>query len=270
MNSTSGGPDPDRTAASGDDDPFGDPRLATLYDADNPPGEDHAYFRTVADRLDAHTIVDLGCGTGSLTVTLAGPDRTVHGIDPSPTMLQIAEHRPGHHRVHWHQGDAAVLTQLLRPASVDLVIMSGNTAQHIIGTAWNDALDVIAGALRPGGVLTFETRNPAARDWESWNRENTYGSRDTPYGRLTEWMEVTSVEDGVVGFTAHNVWESTGEHQALQSELQFRTRDELTDDLAAVGLQPAPFDGGWRGEPVTDTTRLFVITATKSAPGITR
>ena len=61
---------------------YDDTRLAALYDHDNPPGEDPAFFRQVADEASATRIVDLGCGTGSLTVTLAGEGRTVVGIDP--------------------------------------------------------------------------------------------------------------------------------------------------------------------------------------------
>lgn len=261
------------------DDPFGDPRVAALYDGDNPPGDDHVYFRALADRIDATTIVDLGCGTGLLTVSFtdgrsndsglpggSGAERTVYGVDPSPAMLDVARARDSGDRVHWQPGDASVLGSLVADGSVDLVTMTGNVAQHIIGADWPRTLESVARALRPGGLVAFETRNPAARGWQSWNRENTYGSRDTPAGRLTEWMDVTSVEDGIVSFTAHNVWEATGEHQPLQSRLQFRTQGQLVQDLTAAGLTPASFDGGWHGEPVTDSSRLFVITAAKSAP----
>ncbi|MCO0634263.1 hypothetical protein NGH33_10025, partial [Micrococcus yunnanensis] len=58
---------------------YDDARLAAIYDVDNPAGEDHAFFRRVADEVSAARastrIVDLGCGTGILTVTLAGPGR---------------------------------------------------------------------------------------------------------------------------------------------------------------------------------------------------
>lgn len=266
-------------------DPFGDPRIAALYDDDNPPGDDHAFFRrTVARALEQRgrpggTVVDLGCGTGSLTVTLASPvggvRPTVHGIDPSAAMLDIARVRPGGELVRWHLGDASRLPQLVPSGSVDAVTMTGNVAQHIVGDAWPVTLAAIAGALRSGGVLTFETRNPADRAWESWTPDATRGRRPTAFGWLTEWLEVTTVEGAVEGaveggavdgvevtFIAHNVWEDTGEHQALESRLVFRDRGQLAADLAAAGLTVAGLDGGWHGEPVTDASRVLVVTAT--------
>ena len=54
---------------------YDDPRLAVLYDIDNPSGADHDFFRGFADDVGARRIIDLGCGTGILTVT--SPQRTV-------------------------------------------------------------------------------------------------------------------------------------------------------------------------------------------------
>lgn len=111
---------------------YDDVRVVALYDLDNPPGEDHAYFRRAAEESGARRIVDLGCGTGSLTVTLTGDDRAVVGIDPAEAMLRVARARPGGDRVEWRRGTA----ELIEPASADLVIMSGNVAMHLIGQDW--------------------------------------------------------------------------------------------------------------------------------------
>ena len=83
-----------------------DPRLVALYDLDNSAGPDHDYFRALTDRLEAHTIVDLGCGTGMLTATLARSDRRVVGIDPDQEMLNFARARPGGADVQWLHGDS--------------------------------------------------------------------------------------------------------------------------------------------------------------------
>ena len=108
--------------------------------------------------------MDLGCGTGLLTVTLAGSGRAVVGIDPAEAMLAVARARPGADAVRWLRGTA----ELIEPASADLAIMSGNVAMHLVGDDWHDALSRIAAGLLPGGRLSFETRNPALRAWEDW------------------------------------------------------------------------------------------------------
>ncbi|WP_345444518.1 class I SAM-dependent methyltransferase [Rothia endophytica] len=48
--------------------------------------------------------MDLGCGTGVPTVTLAGADRKVMGIDPASAMLDVARAREGGDSVQWVQG----------------------------------------------------------------------------------------------------------------------------------------------------------------------
>lgn len=53
---------------------YEDPRLALIYDLDNPAGPDHDFFRSQAAETDARRIVDLGCGTGLLPGTLTVRD----------------------------------------------------------------------------------------------------------------------------------------------------------------------------------------------------
>ena len=58
----------------------------------------HGYPGAVTDALaelfglsDRDVAVDLGCGTGQLTLALAGQVRAVLGIDPEPDMLRRAQ-----------------------------------------------------------------------------------------------------------------------------------------------------------------------------------
>lgn len=147
-----------------------------LYDLDNPGGEDHAYYRALADEVGARSIIDLGCGTGLLTRSLATPGRTVVGVDPSATMLDYARRQPGADSVRWIHGDASAIA----PAgTADLAICTGNAIMHLGPEDLSSALTALAGALRPGGTLSFESRNPAYRAWRSWTTEATYGERDS-------------------------------------------------------------------------------------------
>lgn len=227
---------------------YDDRRLAAIYDIDNPDGPDHDFFRRVADEHGAVDIIDLGCGTGILTVTLTGPGRSVTGIDPSPAMLDQARNRPGGDKVSWVLGSA----EHIPPGSADMVLMSGNVAMHILSDEWPTTLGHISRGLRPGGILVFENRNPEARAWEQWNDE--LKERTTPVGRLRESLVTDPPdEDGVVVMHCHNEFVDEGTVLDFDQPLQFRGHAQLVRDLAAAGLvvkatyrdwSQRPFDGG--------------------------
>lgn len=234
-------------------DPFRDTDLVELYDLDNPAGADHDFYRALAAGVGARTIVDLGCGTGLLTRSLAGPGRAVTGVDPSATMLGFARRQPGADAVTWILGDATVLPPT---ATVDLALCTGNAIQQIGPDDLPATLAAIAGALRPGGTFGFESRNPAAREWERWTPEATTGERDTRVGRLREWLEVTEVADGRVVFDAHNVFED-GADRVYPNTLHFRTAEQFREALHAAGFADVTWSGGW----APDTSRVFVFRA---------
>ncbi|WP_157156459.1 class I SAM-dependent methyltransferase [Diaminobutyricimonas sp. LJ205] len=236
-----------------------DPRLVELYDFDNPDGPDHDFYRELAAQLDAQSIIDIGCGTGLLTVTLAGPGRSVLGTDPSRRMLDYARSRPQAGRVRWLEGDASAID--IRDA--DYAVMTGNVAQHIDNNTWAATLANVHRALRTGGVLAFESRNPAVLAWEEWRAEPV-STRQTPLGPLQEWMEVSDLHpDGVVNLTAHNVFENTGEHVIEELALVFRDRAAIEADLVIAGFIVEAVWGGWAKTPLKQSDPIMVFQARK-------
>jgi SAM-dependent methyltransferase len=241
------------------EDPYRDADLVGLYDVDNPDGEDHVYFRALADEIDAHSIVDLGCGTGLLTRSLARPGRSVVGFDPSRTMLDYARRQPGAELVTWIHGDASALALT---GTVDLVLCTGNAIMHVSPEGLPSTLASIAAALRSGGILSFESRNPSGREWERWTPEATYGERVTAVGRLREWLEVTDVRAGRVVFDAHNVFPD-GADRVYTSVLFFRAAEEFQRELEAAGFTGVTWSGDWRGGPAGEGSRVLVFRAVR-------
>jgi SAM-dependent methyltransferase len=233
-----------------------DPRVVDLYDLDNPDGPDHDFYRALADRCAAETILDLGCGTGMLTVSLARAGRRVVGIDPSPTMLAFARRREGAERVEWIEGDSTASPR----NSFDLALMTGNVAQHVPDADWHRTLRDLRAGLRPGGILSFETRNPAAREWESWQAAPPT-RRQTVHGPLVEWMEVEIIDDRQVRFDACTRFEETGETVIETQSLVFRGRAEVEGDLVAAGFEVESVAGDWAGTPFDGRTRLMIFVA---------
>ena len=59
--------------------------------------------------------------------------------------------------------------------------MTGNVAQvFLAGHEWTAALQAARQALRPGGRLVFESRDPGRAAWREWTRDQTYRRVDVP------------------------------------------------------------------------------------------
>lgn len=211
---------------------FADPRQAVLYDAfDDDRGDLDAYLE-IAEEVEAHRVVDVGCGTGSLAVRLAGSGFSVTGVDPAEASLDVARAKPNGELVTWVSGDATSLVGLVTAA--DLAVMTGNVAQVFVSDDdWYATLQAVRTCLRPGGWFVFETRRSEVRDWETWNSPPTPVT--LPDGRTAVVScTVTEVALPLLTFMGSTV---IGEETLRStSTLRFRERDELEHDLDQCGF----------------------------------
>ncbi|WP_280677810.1 class I SAM-dependent methyltransferase [Kitasatospora sp. MAA19] len=216
------------------DESFTHPRLAALYDPLQADRGDLDAYLDLAGRLGARTVLDIGCGTGVFALLLAARGAEVVGVDPARACLDVARAKPGAEHVCWIHGDAVALP----PPQVDLVAMTANTAQEITGPrAWHTTLARAFEALRPGGHLVFETRDPARRAWEGWNRDATRTVTDLPgAGAVETWADLVAVDGALVTFRWTYVFATDGQVLTSTSTLRFRERAEVEADLAAHGF----------------------------------
>ncbi|WP_454048667.1 class I SAM-dependent methyltransferase [Cellulomonas sp. Marseille-Q8402] len=214
---------------------FADPRLAPLHDAFDDDRGDLRLYRDVAAELGARSVLDVGCGTGSLAVLLAADGLTVTGVDPAAASLDVARAKPGAGRVTWLHGDATTLP----PLAVDLATMTGNVAQVFLDDrAWAATLRGVHDALAPGGHVVLETRRPEARAWETWTAEAGTERRDVPgVGTVERTFEVTAVDLPLVSFREHYRLPGGGPEVVSRSTLRFRSLDEVVASLGDAGLR---------------------------------
>ncbi|MFG3587419.1 class I SAM-dependent methyltransferase [Streptomyces sp. NPDC047990] len=216
------------------DDCFAHPRLAAIYDPLEPDRVDLDAYVRMAEEFRACQVLDIGCGTGVFALLLAARGIEVVGIDPAPASIAVARGKAGGERVRWICGEAADLP----PLQVDLATMTANVAQAVVEPrGWRETLGGARQALRPGGRLVFETRDPAARAWEEWTRAHSYRVSEIPgVGSVEYWVELLDVSAPLVTFRQVYVFASDGQVLTSDSTLRFRERNEVERDLVTHGF----------------------------------
>jgi ubiquinone/menaquinone biosynthesis C-methylase UbiE len=241
------------------DEAYTDAEFAGLYDAENPWHPMDDFYQ----RLDlaAASVLDVGCGTGTrLTRTReAGHHGRLVGVDPAEAMLAVA--RAKSRAVEWIRGDAQTLDLGERFA---LVTMTGHAFQLLLDdAAIRAALASFRRSLEPGGLLAFETRNPAARPWQSWTREETRLAIAAPDGEPYEsWVENPVAHDAdLVSFTGVIRSLRTGRERTTASTLRFADPAHLRDLVTQAGFTLEGWFGDWDSTPVTASSPEVIVVA---------
>lgn len=130
---------------------------------------DRAYDRLISHIKEGQRVLDLGCGTGALTLRAAGKGAVVKGIDINPQMLEIAKKK----------ADEWVLSQNIELCETGVaelgseesevydVVMSGLCFSELSKDELIYALKETDRILKPGGILLVadeaEPRSAAKR-----------------------------------------------------------------------------------------------------------
>jgi SAM-dependent methyltransferase len=209
----------------------------------------------------ADSVLDVGCGTGSMLhrARERGHTGRLAGLDPDRARLARARRRGD---VEWFEGAAAEATA--GRAEFGLATMTGHAFQCLVtDDVLRASLAAVRGALRPGGGrFAFETRHPQARAWEAWH-PSTAVDVTGPDGRALRCRhEVESVVDGVVTVTETTADRATGDVlRTDRSTLRFLGEERLDALLAEAGFAVEVRYGDWNGGPVTPAATEIITVA---------
>jgi trans-aconitate methyltransferase len=136
---------------------FEDRSMAAAYHARPPyPAEVFDVLEALQPAGARRAVLDLGCGTGDVTLGLVGRATLIDAVDPSAAMLAIGRGRGGadHPSLRWVCA-AAEACELRGPYSL---VVAGESLHWM---EWDIVLPRIAGVLAPGAVLAVVVRQDA-------------------------------------------------------------------------------------------------------------
>lgn len=199
-------------------------------------------------------ILDLCCGYGRHTLSLARRGYAMTGLDMSATLLQLARQQADEQQlqVRWQQGD---MRQLPFQQEFDAVINMFTSFGYLADDeADQKVLQQIADVLVPGGLFLLET---------------VYQPRvlrsASPHG-------IIRYDDGLIVLEERHIdllhsrnevrislLESDGRRTEYQQSIRIYTLTELVHMHEKAGLKVQAYYGGLNGDPLSLDTRLVLV-----------
>ncbi len=204
-------------------------------------------------------ILDLCCGVGRHTISLAQRGYEMVGLDLNPDALDIARKRAEEARVEvsWHTAD---MRDIPYANQFDAVLnVFSSWAYYSTDDKDLHVLAAVARALKSGGLLLIDTGN----------RERTFGEY-----RATDWQ---SEPDGTLVLTRRELDLASSRHKVIDllihpdgsrserwHQFRFYTLTELVRILTDIGLSFERAWGDFDASPYTLESRRMIVLAEKS------
>ena len=222
---------------------------AEAYDTDNVWGPDDDFYLELATEIGG-PVLDVGCGTGRLTIAMAVARLEVTGLDVTPEMLGRARSKSAHLDTEWIQGDARTMRLGRR---FRLITMTSHGFQHLLADEDIDAfLDRARKHLYPDGVLAFETRNCAAKSFGGSEEPALWKTVEDPDGRQVDILfgSIYDPETGIEQLIGERVVRETGERHRTTSYLRYVDIEHLNRMLVEHGFEIVQQYGDWEKGPL--------------------
>jgi SAM-dependent methyltransferase len=128
-------------------------------DADDDPVKvayDRPTILAMAGDVEGRRVLDVGCATGALALSLVERGASVVGVDLNPRFIELAKARLDG-RATFHAADISEPLPFLETGSFDVVVAS--LVLHYLRD-WSPPLREFARILKPGGLLLVSTHHP--------------------------------------------------------------------------------------------------------------
>ena len=219
-----------------------------------------AIFRRAG--VNPETVLDLGCGSGAVTLLLAKEGFDVIGVDISPDMLAIARSKAEEEGL-----DILFLNMDMCafeiPEPVDCVVSALDCVNYLENSdELRAAFECVYGSLKPGGMFIFDINSEYKLREILGN--NTFIYEDA--SAYCVWDCGYFPDDNVVSFDLNFFVKDRGSGYSRYNEYQEETifkAGEVAELLKYCGFEHIEFFGDLGFEKPTDNTERIFFAARK-------
>jgi SAM-dependent methyltransferase len=245
-----------------DDDPYRDPELYDIEYADM--SEDVAYYQAIAWQADG-PILELGCGTGRLTIPMADTGAHMVGVDLSEAMLAGCRAKldalPPAGTVELHHGEFRTFELGRR---FNTIIWPFNALHHLrTDEALDQALQRIAAHLEPGGMLATDAYLP---DLELYDRDPNQKFEGRTFldprtgGALESWEQGWWEPEGRIHHVLYTYRHPDGETEKVHICFRMWSLEELRAAFVRAGFTIEHEAEDFRSTPLRPKSLKYVAT----------
>lgn len=242
---------------------YSDPKL---YDAENSDFEpDGPFMLSLAKQLGG-TVLELGCGTGRVTIPLAKSGVEIVGLDIVPGMVELAKQKSVELPIEWIVADVRTfhLEQKFR-----LIFESGSVFHHMLTRQDQEAyLARVREHLEEDGRLVLTLFFPKPRNLISSEEEEEWFTAEHPDGYEIKVSGIDRYDAfrQIRTETAYRRWtDSNGEEMTKVAPLSLRYifPQEMEGLLHYNGFEIVEQYGDFDLGPVTDESTLITFICRK-------
>lgn len=237
-----------------------------MYDVNYAAWADYIIKLFSRYKVQPSLVLDLGCGTGSLTVEMAGRGYDMIGVDLSTDMLSCAIQKAeekGRDVLFLHQDMRAFELY----GTVDAVLCMMDSINYITDKRdLRKVFKLVANYLNPGGVFIFDINTPYK--FEHILAENVYYDLGDEVTYI--WQNRYDKKSGQCVFELTFFVKEEGAYQKYDEEHTERAYhvEELAALLASAGLEvKGVFDALKLIKPHAKSERVFIVAAKENKEG---
>lgn len=237
--------------------------LPAFYDALNSDVDYSAYLEYICANTDINSakVLDLGCGTGDMSILLSKKGASVIGLDNSPEMLALASHKAekAHADVFYTCQD---MTSFSTGHTYDVVISTFDSLNYVTTKAGLlRAFSSVARELKENGLFLFDM-NSEYKFKEIYS-DNSYVLEAE--GIFCAWQNFYDEKSKLCDFYINIFAEDNGAYKRFyeeQTEKMF-TLTEIKSCLKKAGLRFVDVFSDFDKSEINEKTERYYIIAEK-------